>query len=113
MMEACGPVAMVLSAESSTRTRDSRLHTRSDARDGLPGPGLSTSTLTGPGAHVRAEPLGSVLCSGSREGSVRGRGGGLLDLFNLCAVCMNKLLSIYKEPGLEVPSLYLTHHFPG
>lgn len=39
--------------------------------------------------------------------------GGLLDLFNLCAVCMNKLLSIYKEPGLEVPSLYLTHHFPG
>lgn len=49
--------------------------------------------------------MGLVHSSGSREtGKVFWVGGFcsvLVDfvLFNLCAVCMNKLLSIYKEPG--------------
>lgn len=36
-----------------------------------------------------------------KEGFLGWGGGVLLDfvLFNLCAVCMNKLLSVYKEPG--------------
>lgn len=58
--------------------------------------------------HIRAENWGLALSSGSREpGKVFWVQGCvffcfstfLFVLFNLCAVCVSGLLSIYKEPG--------------
>ena len=74
--------------------------------------------------HVRAENWGLALSSSSREpGKVFWVRGGvffcfstfLFILFNLCAVCVSGLLSIYKEPGsgsaiaLSDPIMFLGH----
>lgn len=105
-MWACGTV---LSADSGTRqlSPNSRWYLGRGPAQGPAGqhPRAHWSVIR---IHVRAENWGLAHSSGSREpGKVFWVGGCvffcfstfLFVLFNLCAVCMSGLLSIYEESG--------------
>lgn len=103
MMEVCGPEAVYCLLKAAHAMFRAQQVSTPEHTDASLGPMLEQKIWVWHVLHVAES-----------QGRFSGLGDFVLFctlcfvLFNLCAVCMNELLSIFREPGSEVPSLYLT-----